>query len=165
VKISEVASPIGKFNRRKLDFFEVVGGQSKWVTAYHGTATTFDQLHALHQGIIWATMSPEHASSYAMSLRAHFQAKRNQAAPAVHPLRVNIAGFLIVDGGGREIREIDATDWLGWSPYDIVAEHNLPGILFRQVYDTIEEDVFHRRINVLAIGDPSRVRPLFGNQA
>ena len=154
-----VKKPLGKITSADKEGYPVVGGRTKWVNAFHGTAGSITHELIPHGGFVWATLSPEHASSYAVSDRAYWKGGDN---PAVLLFRINIAGFLIITGNGREIREVDGEDWrTGMTPYDIVHELSLPGILFKKVYDTVDDERFNRAVNLVAVADTSRIQPLF----
>lgn len=103
-----IKKPLGKIKSINKAGYPIVSGRMKWVNAFHGTAGSVT--HDLHPrgGFVWATLSPEHASSYAMSDRAYWKGGDN---PAVLLFRINIVGFLIIDGKGGEIRDFDGEDW------------------------------------------------------
>lgn len=47
------------------------------------------------------------------------------------------------------------------TPYDIVHQLSLPGILFKKVYDNVDDDRFNRAVNLVAVADTTRIQPLF----
>lgn len=152
-----VNKPLGKLTITDHGWFKTLSNhRPRWVNAFHGTNREISELCPV-RGYIWATMTPQHASSYAQSVRGYSRGD----TPVVHLLKVNVAGFLFVDGQGEHIRDLDRKDRHGDSPYTIAQQYNLPGILFKSVIDNVDEDFFSKIANVLAISDKSRIKPLF----
>lgn len=136
----------------------------KIIQAYHGTTSTFDQFKVGEDGIAWFTSSREHAEYF---VRSGGLGRFKGEVPQIITVKIDVSGFLLIQGRGRPIRQTEGPDKTGWDPHEIAATKNLPGVYYRNVLDANDDDIIDGKAensDVIAVIDLSRLHKLSVDQ-